>query len=44
MTNDDVLGDGISDEQQMEMQRYICCALETVRHEVNLIVFTGLVL
>ncbi|OAE31821.1 hypothetical protein AXG93_1838s1310 [Marchantia polymorpha subsp. ruderalis] len=30
MTNDDVLGDGISDEQQMEMQRYICCALETL--------------
>ncbi|CAM6129287.1 unnamed protein product [Calypogeia fissa] len=27
MTNDDVLGDAIPDEQQLEMQKYICMAL-----------------
>ncbi|KAL3683404.1 hypothetical protein R1sor_001426 [Riccia sorocarpa] len=37
MTNDDVLGDGISEEQQLEMQRYICSSLDLpAQHHHNL--------
>ncbi|KAL2612317.1 hypothetical protein R1flu_024009 [Riccia fluitans] len=41
MTNDDVLGDGISEEQQLEMQRYICRSLEVPTQNHHNLKFPG---